>query len=465
MAVIPPHRQAGAESLPEHLANVEAVLSVWARSAQPGPLPDAVAAFRAASEALRTALQAGMRRSDPDADRLAALPVPDDASAGLSGGGEAAPGLRALVAMNRTSRAIDAVLRVRGFDVLRCTPDQVVERAHEVAPALIVLDPFTEAPGWAGLYAWRREARLAHTEVLLVKPTGGRDVAPFGDAAFLARPLGRGDLTTRVRALVAGRERVQRVAVGCVDDSCQRLETILSAGGVQVQRAGSVDALVAAVADGVDTVFVPLVFDGFAADALLARLRAAGEGPGVIFLLGPSDADDERVTTLCERFAIEACVPLARALDGLVARAAKAAEVTGTAARGVLPLRVFLAVFERVLDYVTRHGRRVLILRVGFSDGPEGAPVPDEVWRHLGVELAQRFRLHDQVARSRSAGVLLLLPEATPGHLERFQTAVFEPVHRVLADRFGRPLPPFVFDAITCPDEARDVPSLLARLT
>ena len=267
------------------------------------------------------------------------------------------------------------------------------------------------------------------------------------------------------RALVAGRERVQRVAVGCVDDSCQRLETILSAGGVQVQRAGSVDALVAAVADGVDTVFVPLVFDGFAADALLARLRAAGEGPGVIFLLGPSDADDERVTTLCERFAIEACVPLARALDGLVARAAKAAEVTGTAARGVLPLRVFLAVFERVLDYVTRHGRRVLILRVGFSDGPEGAPVPDEVWRHLGVELAQRFRLHDQVARSRSAGVLLLLPEATPGHLERFQTAVFEPVHRVLADRFGRPLPPFVFDAITCPDEARDVPSLLARLT
>lgn len=462
MALIPPHRRPCVESLPEHLANVEAVLGLWARSAQPGPLADAVSAYQAASEALRGTLQRGVRQADPDATSLAALPVPDDPSAGL--GPEGAPGPRALVAMSRTSRAIDAVLRVRGFMVSRCAPAQVVECACELLPALVVLDPFSEPEGWASLYAWRREAQLAHTEVLLVKPAEGRDVAPFGDAAFLARPLGRGDLTTRVRALMAGRENVHRVVVASADDSCQRLETVLAAGGVELCRAPNAQALLARVAEGADAVFVPLVFDGLGADELLARLRPRGAGPGIIFLLGPGDADDERVTTLGERLVGTACEPLARALDGLMARVERADETAGPVSRGVLPVRAFLTLFERVLDYVTRHGRRMLVLRVGFSDGPEGAVVPEEVWRELAGELALRFRLHDQVARSRAFGVLLLLVDALPEHLARFQAAIFEPVHRVLADRCGRPLPPFVFDAITCPDEARDVPSLLARL-
>lgn len=457
MAQRAPSSSSGPESLPDHLVAVESLLTEWSRgAAQSGPLPEAVAAYCAASAALRGTLQAGVLSADPDAATLAALPLPAEA--------DASRGPRALVALSRSSRAIEAVLRARGFTVLRCKPAKVVERAREALPALVVLDPFSEPEGWSRLYEWRRESRLAHTEVLLVRPARGREDAPLGDVAFLARPLGRGDLSTRVRALLAGSGIVSRAVVAAADDSCQRLETLLAAGGTEVQRATDGAALAAAVVVGTDVVFAPLVFDGLAPDQVLARVRPGGQGPRLVFLIGPGDTELPQVVGLGEHLAPGA-QPLAEVLDELVGRVVRAEEAHGPAdQRGVLPMRVFLSVFERVLDYVARHGRRMLVVRVAFEATPDGTPIPDEVWQHLGSELAERFRLYDQIARSHSAGVLALLVDATPAHLAGFQKVVFEPAHRVLADRYGKPLPPFAITTIRCPEDARDIPSLLARL-
>lgn|GEM_PF-2852276 len=448
----------GAESLPDHLVAVESLLNEWSRgSTRTGPLADAVAAYCAASAALRGSLQAGVLGADPDAATLAALPLIEENDEGA--------GPRALVALARSSRAIETVLKVRGFSVVRCAPAQVVERAREALPALVVLDPFSEPEGWARLYEWRRDSRLAHTEVLLVRLANGREDAPLGDAAFLARPLGRGDLSTRVRALLAGRATIARAVVAAVDDSCQRLETLLSVGGTAVSRVRDAGDLSAAVAAGADVVFTPFVFDGLPPDQVLARIQPNGTGPRVVFLIGPGDADSIPVTEVGERLAPVASRPLGGVLDDLVDRVVRAEEAHGPGTqRGVLPMRVFLTVFERVLDYVARHGRRMLVLRVGFESAPDGGLIPDDVWQTLGFELAERFRLYDQVTRSRSAGVLVLLADAAPEQMAGFQTVVFEPVHRLLADRYGKPLPPFAITTIRCPDEARDVPSLLARL-
>lgn len=445
------------EGLPERLVAVEQLLSDWARAVSTAsPLSEAAARFREASEALRQALQQGVRRADPDAAALASIPLPTPASD--------EPEPKVLMALSTPSKALEAVFRVRGLSVVRCEPSQVDERARALVPALVVLDPFSDPGGWAGLYAWRREARLAHTEVLLARPTRGREDAPFADAGFLARPLGRADLDTRVRALLTGRGPIARAVVASEDDSCQRLATVLSAHGVAVQRAGTPDELLAAVAIGVDLVFVPLLFGGLPTERLVEQVRPGGEGPSLVFLIGPVDADDERVTGLGQRLSSVTGRPLALALDDVVTRVLRLRDASGPSAnRGVLSMRVFLAVFERVADYATRHGRGMLVLRVVFAEDP-AASLPDDLGQHLATELAFRLRLHDSVARNAS-GALALLTDATPEHLPRLQRAVFEPAHRALADRCGRPLPPFVITAIACPEEARDVASLLARLS
>jgi hypothetical protein len=266
-----------------------------------------------------------------------------------------------------------------------------------------------------------------------------------------------------VRALLAGRGPIARAVVASEDDSCQRLATVLSAHGVAVQRAASPDELLAAVATGVDLVFVPLLFGEIPTERLVEQVRPGGVGPSLVFLIGPADADDERVRGLGQRLSSTTGRPFALALDEVVTRVLRVRDATGPSAnRGVLSMRVFLAVFERVTDYATRHGRPMLVLRVGFADGPE-VTLPDDLGQYLATELAMRVRLHDPVTRNASCALAMLI-DATPEHLPRLQRAVFEPAHRALADRCGRPLPPFVVTAIACPEEARDVASLLARL-
>jgi hypothetical protein len=386
-----------------------------------------------------------------------------------SGENTAAP--RALLALSRPSRALETVLRVRGFQSLRVSPDELLASALRLDPVLIIQDPFTQEGGWQALYDWKREPRLAHVSALLVRSLGRREDAPLGDVSFLARPLGRGDLPGRIRALLARRDSVKHAVVACaVTDSPDTLTSVLAASGVSVNRVPDYAGLLEALRSDPDIVFAPIVFDGGGAERLLDALRERQTWPQVVFMLGPDDAESPLLTKLGARVDAAQARSTAETLDRVINQElAGRRKVSPTGARGIVPANSFLYLLERFVDFSTRYGQRFLLLQVAFDDESGGDPSSSEAvttgdWQELAEGLAKRFRFHDVVSWSEGSRILILLVQADAAQVPRFEAEVIVPIRQGMIERKGHDLPPIVLRYVAFPDKGADLSSLLPLL-
>lgn len=380
--------------------------------------------------------------------------------------GDEAP--RALIALARPSRALETVLRVRGFQSFRVSPEELLSRALSLDPVLIVQDPFTQEGGWQALYDWKREPRLANASTLLVRSLGRREDAPLGDVSFLARPLGRVDLPGRIRSLLAARDRVNVAVVArSPSDPADQLESILVASGVSVTVVEDYGSLLEALRSDPDLVFAPFTFDGEGAERLLEALRERRTWPQVVFTLAPDDPENPLVTALGDRVDATRARSTAETLDRVIAQVLEERrKMSPTGERGIIPSSSFLYVLERYVDYSTRHGQRFLVLQVAFAEDPADGndPVAAEDWQDLSRDLAQRFRFHDVVSWSQGSRILLLLVQAGTGQIPMFTREIIGPVRKALIARKGRALPELVLRHVAFPEEGSDLASLLPLL-
>jgi DNA-binding response OmpR family regulator len=376
---------------------------------------------------------------------------------------------RALVALERRSRALEAVLRLRGLECVTCSPGEVRERTAAVRPVLVVQDPLAaEGQGWADLYSWKRDSRLAQAAVLLVRQQGERESAPFGGADVLARPFGRSDVGSRVRALLAGQGQVRKALLAeSAPDDARGLSVALAEAGIEVVACRYGEELAAAlVSAGGHMAFLPLVFDGKTAAEWLATVPAGTPRPALVMLMGPEDPGAADAPVLTRWLDAAPATPLAETLDAVVAsvlRACDALEVAGE--RTVLPFRAFQAVLQRTADYAQRYARRFVLLQAGFEEPAEGEERPsDDDWMEFAQILAQRFRFHDVVAWSPGTAVYALLVESGQEQVAMFRDEVVEPGRKDLMLRVGRPLPAVTCRAVAFPEAGVASEALLAAL-